>query len=108
MSSSVINDITIHPSDPDLAWRIAPGQALRHRQWLGEYVLYNDLSGDTHLLADSAIDLLLTLQAAPAGARALAAGMRAKFEADDGEVDDAAVAEVLAELQALSLIEPAA
>lgn len=71
-------------------------------------MLYNDLSGDTHLLADGALHILLALQAGPATHSALAAGVRAEFDAEDGEVDDAMVAELLRELQALVLIERAA
>lgn len=78
--------------DP-MGWRVTPGQALRWREWQGEYVLYNDLSGDTHLLGADAIDLLLALRKAPAAESAL-------IDADD--------ASLLAQLQALSLIEPVA
>jgi PqqD family protein of HPr-rel-A system len=91
-----------------VTWRITPGQALRHREWQGEVVLYNDLSGDTHLLDESALHLLHILQDGPASESALAAGVRIAFEADDGEVDDASVAQLLARLQALALIEAAA
>jgi PqqD family protein of HPr-rel-A system len=93
---------------PELTWRLTPGQALRYRQWQGESVLYNDLSGDTHLLADASLHVLLQLQAGPAAQSALAASVRAEFDADDGEVDDTAVAELLDELHALVLIEQAA
>ncbi len=75
-------------------WRITPGQALRRREWQGEYVLYNDISGDTHLLGADAVELLLALQQAPTPESAL--------------VDGAEDAALLAQLQALSLIEPAA
>lgn len=77
----------------DVVWRITPGQALRRREWQGEYVLYNDISGDTHLLDAGAIDLLLALQQAPTAESA-------PVDADDGAL--------LAQLQALSLIEPLA
>jgi hypothetical protein len=43
-------------------WRLVPGQALLHRGWDGAFVLYNDLSGDTHLLTDDAMTLLLALR----------------------------------------------
>ncbi|WP_426173108.1 HPr-rel-A system PqqD family peptide chaperone [Massilia sp. TWR1-2-2] len=81
---------------------------MRHRQWQGELVLFNDLSGDTHLLTEVALYVLLALQAGPASQTALAAAVRAEFDADDGEVDDAMVAELLADLHKLVLIEPAA
>ncbi|MES2316932.1 MAG: HPr-rel-A system PqqD family peptide chaperone [Pseudomonadota bacterium] len=53
------------------AWRITPGQALRLRQFDDESVLYNDLSGDTHLLGDSAVHLLSVLQHGPTSRGAL-------------------------------------
>lgn len=84
-------------------WRISPGQALRFREWQGEYVLYNDISGDTHLLGPDPIDLLLTLQAAPLAESALPA----RFGAADNPGDDAGNS-LLAQLEALSLIEPVA
>ncbi len=71
-------------------------------------MLYNDLSGDTHLLDESALHLLQTLLSGPAAEPELAAGVRAAFEGDEGEVDDASVAQVLAGLEALALIERAA
>lgn len=73
-------------------WRLAPGQALAHRCWDGEYVVFNDLSGDTHLLAGDAFALLQSLARAPASEAALAGP----------EGDPTAL---LAELEALSLIE---
>jgi PqqD family protein of HPr-rel-A system len=80
-------------------WRLTPGQALRRRGWDGEHLLYNDLSGDTHLLTEPAIRLLLALQqqARPQAALAALAGL-----------SESAVAEVdalLADLEALSLVE---
>lgn len=108
MSSIAGTDLRSTASQPGPSWRLTPGQALRHREWQGEVVLYNDLSGDTHLLAASALHLLNILRDGPASGHDLAAGMRAAFECDDGEVDDASVAQLLAELQALALIEAVA
>jgi PqqD family protein of HPr-rel-A system len=48
-------------------WRLVPGQLLRAHQWDDEFVVYNDLSGDTHLIDAAAMAILLALQAAPAG-----------------------------------------
>lgn len=108
MSSSAHIDFRQHALEPELTWCIAPGQTLRYREWQGEYVLYNDLSGDTHLFSESAIHLLYTLKNAPAGEAALAAGLRAEFDDEGDEIDDAAVAGLLAQLAALALIEAAA
>ena len=54
-------------------WRLTPGQALACREWDGEAVLYNDLSGNTHLLDGAALDLLHALRDQPADAATLAA-----------------------------------
>ena len=77
-------------------WRLTPGQALLRYGWDGEYVLYNDLSGDTHLLTATACTLLAQLQAAPAshGALALACAL-----------DAGAAESLLIDLEQLSLVE---
>ena len=107
MSSIAGTDHRSTATQSGLTWRLAPGQVLRHREWQGEVVLYNDLSGDTHLFDASALHLLQILRNGPATSDALAASVRAAFESDDGEVDDASVAQLLADLQALALIETA-
>ena len=68
-------------------WCLRPGQHLAYRQWDGEYVLYNDLSGDTHLLGDGAIELLLALRRGPATGAALAAVLQAEFDIDPAALD---------------------
>jgi PqqD family protein of HPr-rel-A system len=73
------------------SWRLVPGQALLYRGWDGAFVLYNDLSGDTHLLSDDAMALLLALR--------------------DGDVlpeelTAPELAELLATLRQLDLVEP--
>lgn len=72
-----------------MTWQIAPGQSLRHRHWDDQYVLYNDLSGATHLLDAPAMELLLALRD---GALA------------PGELDDPELAPMLAELAGLHLL----
>ena len=89
MSSNRLHDVPV--------WRVTRGQALRRRAWQGEYVLYNDISGDTHLLGAGAIDLLLALQQGPLAESALGA---ARDAGEDG------MPSLLAQLQALALIEP--
>lgn len=64
-------------------WCLRPGQTLRHWQWDDEYVLYNDLSGDTHLLDDAAIEILLLLKQSPASFQALADMVQTAFEVDE-------------------------
>lgn len=85
-----------------ISWRLTLGQQLRRRQWDGECVLYNDLSGDTHLLGADALELLLALLAGPADAGALARRLLAAgLDADEPAEVDA----LLAELEGLALVE---
>lgn len=43
-------------------WRIVPGQSLRSRSWDGQSVLYNEVSGATHLLDEDTLALLHALR----------------------------------------------
>lgn len=86
-------------------WHLAPGQQLRHWSSGEEYVLYNDLSGDTHLLGEPALHVLSFLQHSSADEAAIADALGAAFDTDpDGDLG-ADVAELLDTLQALSLVE---
>lgn len=86
------------------------------REWDGEAVLFNNLSGSTHLLSSTAVWLLEQLWAAPAATAALAAALESELAAqartddDDGlaeaAIDPARLADLLAELRSLYLIEP--
>lgn len=95
-------------------WGLNRGQRLSHRCWDGECVLYNDLSGDTHLLDEFAIELLQLLRSAPQPAAALAVALGVDALPADGEcgeglpeAPDGGVefATMLADLAALHLIE---
>ena len=88
-------------------WQLKPGQAFRFRQYDDEFVLYNDLSGATHLLADSAMHLLSVLQQGPRSGEDLGAALAQALDCPrDAVVDDQAGA-VVAQLAAYCLIEPA-
>lgn len=86
-------------------WRLTAGQQLRWRSWGDESVLYNDLSGDTHLLDDSAMFVLRLLQRASQPEASLVDALCAEFEAEHGADSARDAAELLASLSALSLIE---
>jgi len=77
-------------------WRLTPGQALASHGWDGEYVLYNDLSGDTHLLTGMAFRILRQVQASPSTIVMLAQSCGA----DEGEIES-----LLADLELLALVE---
>jgi PqqD family protein of HPr-rel-A system len=91
--------MTLPPS-----WRLTPGQQLLHRCWEGECVLYNDLTGDTHLLGEFALALLELLRAAPLPAAGLALELGLAPGTDFPGPDDP-LAAVLADLAALHLVE---
>jgi PqqD family protein of HPr-rel-A system len=86
-------------------WRVVPGQSLAFREWDGEAVLYNDLSGNTHLLDGGAIDVLQALRLAPADAASLAVRLADRFEADADELP-AVIEDMLTGLAGLDLVEP--
>lgn len=85
-------------------WQAIPGLALHHREWNDEFVLYNNLSGDTHLLDAGAMQLLRAVAAEPGDAAGIAERLRRVLGLDQQEVDEIPV--MLDELAALSLIEP--
>lgn len=87
-------------------WRLAPGQRLVHRCHDGECVLFNDLSGDTHLVDELTLGLLQALAEAPQSASALADGGADSIEPADPDTL-AALDELLASLAALYLVEAA-
>jgi len=86
-------------------WQLTPGQSLVARQWDEDLVLYNSLSGATHLLGLGAAVLLGVLQASPASEATLGATLRAEFSLDDDEVA-AELPALLARLARLELIQP--
>lgn len=91
----------------EAVWRLLPGQRLHSRTWEDESVVFNDLSGDTHLLGASALHLLHTLRAGAADLPALTATLQAEFDIDPDDDPATLVAELLDELRALALIDTA-
>jgi len=82
--------------------------ALHFRCWDDEFVVYNNLSGDTHLLGSAAAQILLKLQQAPSDAIALAESLAPQLQAEmeiDKELVDQ-ISRLLADLHTLALAEP--
>jgi PqqD family protein of HPr-rel-A system len=78
-------------------WRIRSGQELLHRCWDHECVLYNNLSGSTHLLDPATIDLLACLAEQAMSPAALV---------DEGYAEAGDIDALLRDLELLHLIEP--
>lgn len=72
---------------------------MRHHRWDDECVLFNDLSGDTHLLGVQAMQLLQALAAGPLGEAELGAALTQSLPGDTS------VAETLGDLERLMLVE---
>lgn len=89
-------------TDRQRVWRLLPGQALRHHGWDGSFLLYNDCSGDTHLLDAGAMRVLLSLGGGPRDEQALDACYAGSSAAP--APGNAPLSEVLGDLAALSLI----
>jgi len=85
-------------------WRVVPGQSLVFREWDGEAVLYNDLSGSTHLLDGAAVDVLQALRQRPADAATLAAALAGHFETGAEDLS-MMIEDMLAGLATLDLVE---
>jgi PqqD family protein of HPr-rel-A system len=86
-------------------WQVVPGQSLAVKEWDGIAVLYNDLSGNTHLLDGAAVEVLQALRSAPATAATLAKALTDRIECDADELTTL-IDELLAGLAALDLVEP--
>ncbi len=87
-------------------WQLRPGQRLRLRAYGDECVLYNDHSGDTHLLGGSAAYLLELLATGPRTEAALLAQLALAVETASEASFDADACALLAQLAGLFLIEP--
>jgi PqqD family protein of HPr-rel-A system len=85
-------------------WKVATGQTLGHYGWNEEFVVYNSLSGDTHLLESFVMEILFLLQ--QAGPMSTAAVFEAMRPVDDnGPPDLAELTVILEQLQSLVLLD---
>ncbi|CAH0216875.1 hypothetical protein SRABI118_02124 [Massilia sp. Bi118] len=77
---------------------------MQYHGWDDEYLVYNDLSGDTHLLGAPAIEILLALKPASATRQALMALLKAEFDIDDVELEEETDA-LLEQMKRLYLVD---
>jgi PqqD family protein of HPr-rel-A system len=88
-----------------LAWQLRAGQQLRMVAGNGEAVLYNDRSGETHLLSAIAVSMLQQLKNDPANFSSISTFLASVWEFESDEELRQTVHALLAELEGLSLIE---
>lgn len=91
--------------DANMKWRLMSGQALHFQFWDDEFVVYNSLSGDTHLLDSTAAQILLKLQQAPSNASALSESLAPFLNAEMDNEFVIQIEHILADLDSLALIE---
>jgi PqqD family protein of HPr-rel-A system len=88
-----------------MKWRAISSEALHFRTWNDETVVYNSLSGDTHLIDSATAQVLLLLRAGPADAEALAEALAPHFQDIQNADLPIQIEQLLASLDALALIE---
>jgi PqqD family protein of HPr-rel-A system len=87
-------------------WQIAAETSLYLRVWNDEMVVYNSLSGDTHLLGVDAAQILLKLQQEAVNTSTLTEQLATYFPAKTVEESAQHVEQLLSQLNVLALIEP--
>jgi len=96
-------------SFPALRWRTVPRQALAWRDWVGDVVVRNHLSGSTHLLTPLAGWVLLALTARDNAATVDDLVVALKALGAAGEPDwSSSIEGALAEFERLGLAQPEA
>ena len=90
----------------DVIWRALDAQAIDSREWNGESVLYNDVTGSTHQLSVLGSRVMATLLEHPSGIPLTALVRRVADDAGDVADDElcAAVEHTLAALAELRLV----
>ncbi|MGC2049774.1 MAG: HPr-rel-A system PqqD family peptide chaperone, partial [Gallionella sp.] len=91
--------------DSNIKWKLISNQALRFRIWDDEFVVYNSLSGDTHLLRSTAAQILLILQQVPSNATALTEALAPLLHVEMNDEFIFQIEDILADLDTLALIE---
>jgi PqqD family protein of HPr-rel-A system len=90
-----------------MRWQAIPSQAMHLHSWDEEIVVYNALSGDTHLLGWAAAHILVQLQRGPSDQEALIESLRQSRHANPAPDLSLHVHDILVDLQRLMLIEKA-
>jgi PqqD family protein of HPr-rel-A system len=90
----------------DVVWRPLDAQAIDSREWDGECVLYNDVTGSTHQLSVLGGLVMASLLEHPSGIPVTALVRRIAHDADDVPDDElqASVEQTLAVLAELRLV----
>ena len=88
-------------------WTPISGYSPQILRWEGEYIVFNPFSGKTHYLDTVASRVLMAVLQGPSSIEDVSRGVAGFLEVDDGRELRGLVAETLARLDELGLIEPA-
>jgi PqqD family protein of HPr-rel-A system len=91
-----------------MKWQAISTQAVHLRSWDDEFVVYNSLSGDTHLLGAAAGHILTALQHAPSDETSLTESLCETLHAEPTPEMSLQIQAILTDLHKLALIEEAA
>jgi len=89
-----------------MKWRLRAGQTLRRLAGDDESVVYNDQSGETHLLSALAVGLLLHLSSGPDDFSGICASLARDWQFETDAELQSVVTTLSEELDKLGLIEP--
>jgi PqqD family protein of HPr-rel-A system len=92
-------------NDNALTWQLRAGQQLRMVAGNDESVIYNDYSGETHLLSAIAVSMLRHLKKTQANFPSISTFLASEWEFESDEELRQTAHALLAELDGLSLIE---
>ncbi len=70
----------VSPDSPDVNWQLAEGCRLHWKAWDQEFVVFDEGSGDTHLLDPLAAEVLKALEESPGEVPGLARRVVARLD----------------------------
>ena len=94
--------------DSAKTWRAVSASSHHWHQWDGEYLVYNDRSGDTHLLTDIAARLLRRLEDRPMAVDDLVALANRDGREDEPPWSESEIMDMVLQFEGFGLIEPTA
>ena len=93
---------------PTTTWKATGEEGLHWRRWQGDYIVFNPLSGNTHLLDIVAGNLLIAILAGQMATDELTEKISTFLEVEADAKVSAHVVSILEKLDELGLIEPVA
>jgi len=89
----------------NMQWRTLSDDAFLFHDWDDEVVIYDALSGDTHIIDTTAAQILQALQQSPSDVPNLAQLLAVQLQCEPGDELNQDIESVLSDMAALSLVE---